>query len=141
MNVIHPIPWQEAQGLGYNAIATILPADLTETATATAQTLTIPLTNKAAKLVGINIKTKLADASDNAFDDVTMKIGDGDDDDRFLASTQVGTSATVAKFSAIQAERTYASDTLDIILTPKTGKALAHIDVGDIELHLQIRDV
>tara|TARA_R110000868_G_scaffold198_3_gene1959 strand:- start:891 stop:1511 length:621 start_codon:yes stop_codon:yes gene_type:complete len=77
-------------------------ADLTETTTNTAQVLealTLPagavVLNVAAKLI-----TPFKDASDNAFNNVAIEIGDGADTDRYLASTQINENGTEIDFAA-----------------------------------------
>lgn len=72
-------------------------ADLTETTTNTAQTLTtvLPvLAKQGVELVAAILKTPFTDDATNAFNSVTLKVGDGTDDDLYLTSTELNSYGT-----------------------------------------------
>ncbi len=141
MEHTYPLPLETASGEGHNAVTRITPSDLTETTAATAQTLTVAVKDQSIKLVGFRQAKPLSDKSDSAFDDISLKVGDGGDDDRFLAATQVGSSQTAKKGNGTDTTHFFAgADTLDIVLTPEAGKALADVDDGDLELLWEVRE-
>jgi len=79
-----------------NLLVIVGHADLTESAANTAQT--IPLLSlaagKAARFVKYDLVTPFKDASDAAFNTTAAIIGDGNDTDRFLASTELNVNGT-----------------------------------------------
>jgi hypothetical protein len=123
----------------------ITAADLTEAAAATAQTIEAWTVAKGttARLVGMELEEAFEDASDGAFNTTTLKVGDGDDDDRYLASTQLNANGSQVDFSiGTLNKRVYlAGDTIDAIFGSQTGKSLADIDTGRVVLVFAVQDL
>jgi hypothetical protein len=87
---------------GYTHRARVTHADLTQTATNTAQTLelfSVPA-GSMVKSLAIVLVTAFKDASDAAFNTNAVTIGDGASASRFLASTQLNENGTEILFAA-----------------------------------------
>jgi hypothetical protein len=93
---VSPLPYEARIATGFTHVAEIVAADLTQVTAATAQTIELipvalgSLVEKAAVLV----ETAFADASDTAFNSVTVEVGDGGSAARFLAAQQVNVNGT-----------------------------------------------
>ena len=79
-----------------NLLVIVEHTDLTETAANTAQTLALLslAAGKACRFVKYDLPVPFKDASDAAFNSCAVTLGDGNDVDRFLASTQLNENGT-----------------------------------------------
>lgn len=90
--------------------------------------------------VALHVPTLLSDASDGDFDDVTIKVGDADDDDRYLTATQIAAAAgsPVAHKAGVGPYVTPAAAVLKAVFTPEAGKAVANLDGGRVIVFARI---
>ena len=89
---VYPLPTAGKADIGANYLVVITHEDLTTSTTNTAQTLTNALPVKAkqsVELVACMLKTAFSDDATNAFNGLTVTVGDGTDADLFLASTEL----------------------------------------------------
>jgi hypothetical protein len=152
-----PLSLQEAALSGFTHRCIITHADLTETATATAQTIQMAsvavgtLVDRAA----FHLVTPFANSADAAFNDIKLLIGDGNDTDRYLRSNTAGTgvqinvngtevldhinpvAASTAGLDSAPFMYT-AADTVDAVFGSMTAKALNDLDTGEIHIFLRI---
>lgn len=140
---------QEQIKSGYTHKIKLTYEDLTVTATATAQTFEAisVAAGQAVVACGLRVVTALSDASDNAFNDTAITVGDGSDPDRFLTSTQLNVNGTEVLYKVTaNAVDTLpyayaAADTIDVVVNSMTGKALDDIDGGEFYVFLKIVDL
>lgn len=88
---------QEAALHGATHVVVITHDDLTEAGTNTAQTITnaFPVLNKVGVgLVKMELRQAFEDSDVAAFNSVTVIVGDGNDTDRYLASTELNENGT-----------------------------------------------
>lgn len=133
----------EKIALGADLIVKLTAEDLTETATATAQVIPI-YTAKPGQVVGVAgifLKTPLKDASDAAFNDCALQVGDTGDADRLLTSTQLNENGTEVIHKAGTGGHMYATETaVNATVGSMTAKALSNIDVGEVYIALTVKD-
>jgi hypothetical protein len=95
-----PVMTAEAAYHKATHVAVVTHEDLTEATANTAQT--IPLftaaANSAVRLVKMILKVAFKDASDAAFNNVAITLGDSGDVDRLLPSTQINENGTEVDF-------------------------------------------
>ena len=133
----------ERAATGFTHRINITHEDLTETTANTAQTIAI-FTVAAGDVVNdaaLAVTTPFEDASDNAFNTTTVQVGDGDDTDQYIASTEVNVNGTEVKYMACAADAQLAStaaDTVDILVGSMTAKSLSNIDVGELDVFLSV---
>jgi hypothetical protein len=85
--------------------------------------------------------TAFEDASDAAFNDTNVSVGDGGDTDRFIASTEVNENGTEVDFAANANTTAYAytaADTVDLLVESMNAKSLSNIDAGEIHIYLAV---
>lgn len=118
--------------------------DLTETAASTAQTLTpITVANLTSwqTLFGL-VRVPFENTADSAFVSVAATMGDGGDTSRFLASQEMcvnGTEVCLKMGTGTTLQYT-AADTVDIVVTPTTGKSLSDLNKGEAWFYGVFRD-
>jgi len=126
---------------GANRRIVLTHEDLTQAADNTAQTIALftAAAKERVKLIGFNLVTPFADASDSAFNNVAITVGDSDVD-LYLASTQVNVNGTeILAGAGTGSEFCYATATaINIIFGSMADKALEDIDTGEIHLFFQI---
>ena len=133
----------ERAATGFTHRINITHEDLTETTANTAQTIAI-FTVAAGDVVNdaaLAVTTPFEDASDNAFNTTTVQVGDGDDTDQYIASTEVNVNGTEVKYMACAADAQLAytaADTVDILVGSMTAKSLSNIDVGELDVFLSV---
>lgn len=122
--------------------ATITHEDLTETTANTAQVIDVLDLNDGdiIKAVWVNNKTAFEDDSDEAFNATGLTIGDDDDADRFLASSQLNANGTeIGRAVGIGAPFIYGADkTLKATFGSMTAKSLSDIDTGELEIFVEL---
>ena len=139
----YELPANTKAATGFTHQIVVTHSDLTETTAATAQTIEIlsvapgDVVEKAAfKLV-----TPFEDASDSAFNDTNIEVGDGGDTDRFIASTEVNENGTEIDFAANANTTAYAytaADTVDLKVNSMSAKSLSNLDAGEIHIYLAV---
>ena len=116
--------------------------DLTEATANTAQTLPLFNVKKGTlvELVAMLLCEAFADQDDTAFNTAKVKIGDGVDDDRFLASTEINSNGAKIEGSAgTQSAFVYtADDTVDLVVASMAEKSLSNIDKGKLMLLFKV---
>lgn len=142
----HPCDIQTGQAKGANLLVEIGHADLTETATATAQTLS-PITlaaNQAIFLVHAEVAENFEDTADAANNTNTVTVGDGGSATRFLASHQINANGTPVAIKAGALTQPYlytVADTVDFFFgAPTTGKTLAALNKGRYLAYFRVVD-
>jgi hypothetical protein len=137
---------QEKAGQGFTHRIELTHADLTETATNTAQNIPI-FTVTAGMLVtkaAMVLKTAFTDASDAAFNTTPLIVGDDGNDDRFIVSTELNSNGTEVLYAAPASTTDYvyvADNTIDAIFGSMSAKALNDIDGGEVHIFLHIIDL
>jgi len=142
---VSPLPYEARIATGFTHVAEIVAADLTQVTAATAQTIELipvalgSLVEKAAVLV----ETAFADASDTAFNSVTVEVGDGGSAARFLAAQQVNVNGTevMAKGGTGTLHAYTGTDTVDIKFNSMSDKSLVDIDTGKLFVFLSVREL
>jgi hypothetical protein len=83
----------------------------------------------------------LSDASDAAFNDTQVQVGDGNDTDEYIAATQVNENGTEVLFAANVNTVPFAytaADTVDLLVESMTAKSLSNLDAGEIHIYLAV---
>lgn len=138
-----PLTMEERVAERADFVAILTHEDLTETGAGTAQTIPFNVVDKlTVECVKAVLDTPFEDSSSTANDTTLVKVGDGTDDDHFLASTELSANGSYVEIQAGTgvAKPYTADDTVDVVVTPKTGTALADIDVGQLRLFFRIAD-
>jgi hypothetical protein len=140
---IYELPYETKAATGFSHKAVVTHTDLTEATADTDQTIALlsvapgDVVEKAAyKLV-----TAFADASDAAFNDTKVQVGDGTDTDEYIAATQVNVNGTEVLFAANVNTVPFAytaADTVDLLVESMTAKSLSNIDAGEIHIYLAV---
>jgi hypothetical protein len=116
--------------------------DLTEATTATAENedFSLPI-GSLVEVVGVKIESQLSDASDAAFNDVTLTItkvaGAAGASATLMTAKQVSTSATVSYLAGTATAPgivTGADEYLRLTFTPESGKANVNLDGGRLKV-------
>jgi len=145
---IRPLSTQEKADTGMTHSVKVTAADLTETTNNTAQAISLnPVVNgSVVKYGGYFLKTTFQDASDAAFNDVAIELGDATVTSRYLASSQInenGTEVTAGftPYSSATAPHAYvAADTILLTVGSMASKALNDIDTGEVWLFISVVD-
>jgi hypothetical protein len=128
---------------GYNYRFVIDHPDLTTTANATAQDITLITlpANSVVKSAATFLRTAFADTADNAYDLTTLIVGDAGNDDRYITSQELNVNGTeiTAQAHASTTPHAYATATAVVAkFTPKTGKNLAALNAGEVHIFLEV---
>jgi hypothetical protein len=149
------LSYEEQIASGFTHRVKVVAADLTDTDTA--QTLQLfPQTSgktlPAGTVVwraGLRLATAFDASGDAAIDSLTVIVGDGSDDNRLIASTQLAVDGTEILY-AVTANAVdtlpyayLAADTIDAIFTCSGGASptLAEIDSGEVYIYLALADL
>jgi hypothetical protein len=149
---------------GANRMYEVDHADLTTTATNTAQTLTVAVPAKAAvRFLMMELETAFDTGNTNYTGSLAVKVGDGTDDDLFLTSTELASdgSEVFRKFAPLPAltavttigattntvvtaaalgEKVYtAADTLDFVFTPNAEEAVSANTSGKVRFYFNVQ--
>ena len=135
----------EQAAMGASHKITVTYADLlTATTTNEAMTCTIPILAKmGAEVVYADLKTAFAGTTfTNGTTSLTCIIGDGGDDDRFLASMQVAAANTEIwlKYGTGTKLAYTTTDTIDIKFQPNAENTLDELTAGEITFYLNLKD-
>lgn len=136
---------EEKVASGFTHAAQVTFEDLTETATATAQTLQVfdVVDGTIVRNFASRVVTAFSDASDAAFNDVAVTGGDGGSANRFLVSQQVNVNGTevMGKVGTGFPYIYLADDTIDVVFNSMTGKALNDLDAGEMWFFAALYDI
>lgn len=129
---------QEQAKTGANIAFDVKYSDFTTTATNTAETLTFDIAaGKGFHVVYAKVKTEFV--GPNGTDSLTLKVGDGDDDDQFLTSMEMATESTEVsgKFGTSRADGVFyeAADTIDFKFTPNKENATSGFTAGEVVIY------
>lgn len=145
--IAYPLQLEEQSATGFTHRIRITHEDLTEAADNTAQTIAILSVPARAYVsdAAFNLVTPFKDSDDNAFNSTTIIVGDGGSTNRYIASAQVNENGTeILAGPGVNSSVRYAytsADTIDIIFGSMTDKALADIDVGELDVYLKVNDL
>lgn len=140
---VYPLNDNERAATGFTHRINLTHEDLTETTANTAQTIAI-FTLAAGDVVkdaALAVTTAFKDASDTAFNTTTVIVGDGDDDDQYIVSTEVNENGSEVLYRACAADAQLAytaTDTVDIIFGSMAAKSLSDIDTGELDVFLSV---
>lgn len=128
---------------GYTDLIILTEADLTVTATNTAQTIAIANVHLGdiVQDCAVFLKTPFKNSADAAFNTNTLIIGDGNVTNRFLTSTELnvnGTEILAAPGTATTSFAYVVDDTIDVVVGSMAAKALADLDTGEVHIYLRI---
>lgn len=133
---------------GFTHRARITHTDLTVTATATAQVIPLYTGKKGTTItrVATYVRTAFSDASDSAFNDSALTIGDTGSAARFLASQQLNVNGTeVMAKHGTGTLHTYAAAGSAAILNATfgsmTAKSLSELDAGEIDIFFGVAEL
>ncbi len=142
--ILEQLGLEEMAATGATHKVVVTHKDLTETAVSTAQTLTpITVANLTSwqTTLGI-IRVPFENTADAAFVSVLAEMGIGGDTARFLGQQEMcvnGTEIAVKVGTGTTTQFTGA-DTVDIVFTPTTGKALSNLNKGEAWFYGIFRD-
>lgn len=140
---VYELPANTKAATGFTHKAVVTHSDLTETTADADQTIAL-LSVAAGDVVekaAYKLVTAYSDASDAAFNDTKVQVGDGGDTDRFIAATQVNENGTEVLFAANANTTAYAytaADTVDLLVESMTAKSLSELDAGEIHIYLAV---
>jgi hypothetical protein len=132
--VITPLSNQDRIAFEADFVVQIEAADLTETTTNTAQAITLFTAPAGYQPIykGRYLETPFEDASDAAFNSLTVSYGDAGSATRYQAAVQANVNGTEVLYSPASATQYLATSDTAVLATvgSMTGKSLANIDVG-----------
>jgi hypothetical protein len=139
----YELPANTKAATGFTHQVVVTHEDLTETTADTDQTIALlsVVAGDVVEKAAFKLVTAFEDASDAAFDDTNVSVGDGGDTDRFIASTEVNENGTEVDFAANANTTAYAytaADTVDLLVESMTAKSLSNIDAGELHIYLAV---
>jgi hypothetical protein len=140
---VYELPNETKAATGFTHKAIVTHVDLTEATADTDQTIAL-LSVAAGDVVekaAYKLVTPFKDASDAAFNDTKVQVGDGTDTDEYVAATQVNENGTEVLFAANVNTVPFAytaADTVDLLVESMTAKSLSNIDAGEIHIYLAV---
>jgi hypothetical protein len=140
---IFELPAETKAATGFTHKAIVTHADLTLTTADADQTIAL-LSVAAGDVVekaAYKLVTAFSDASDAAFNDTKVQVGDGTDTDEYIAATQVNVNGTEVLFAANVNTVPFAytaADTVDLLVESMTAKSLSDLDAGEIHIYLAV---
>ena len=139
----YELPAETKAATGFTHKSVVTHTDLTESAADTDQTIAL-LSVAAGDVVekaAYKLVTAFSDASDAAFNDTKVQVGDGSDTDEYIAATQVNENGTEVLFAANVNTVPFAytaADTVDLLVESMTAKSLSNLDAGEIHIYLAV---
>ena len=140
---VYELPAETKAATGFTHKAIVTHVDLTLTTADADQTIAL-LSVAAGDVVekaAYKLVTPFSDASDAAFNDTNVSVGDGGSTARFIASTEVNVNGTEVLFAANANTTAYvytAADTVDLLVESMTAKSLSDLDAGEIHVYLAV---
>ena len=137
------LPAETKAATGFTHKFIVTHEDVTESTADTDQTIAL-LSVAAGDVVekaAYKLVTPFKDASDSAFKDTKLQVGDGTDTDEYIAATQVNENGTEVLFAANVNTVPFAytaADTVDLLVESMTAKSLSDLDAGEIHIYLAV---
>jgi hypothetical protein len=140
---VYELPNETKAATGFTHKAIVTHVDLTETTADTDQTIALlsVVAGDVVQKAAFQLVTAFKDASDAAFNDTQVQVGDGNDTDEYIAATQVNENGTEVLFAANVNTVPYAytaADTVDLLVESMTAKSLSNLDAGEIHIYLAV---
>ena len=108
-----PLPTESKAQMGATHVAVITYADLASGATNTfVLTNAVPAAKQGYELVGMVLVTPFVDNATNGHNSTAIKVGDGDDDDLYLTSTELNIHGTEVYVKFPREDRTFSTTKL-----------------------------
>jgi hypothetical protein len=140
---VFELPAETKAATGFTHKAVVTHEDLTLTTADADQTIAL-LSVAAGDVVekaAYKLVTAFSDASDGAFNDTKVQVGDGTDTDEYIAATQVNVNGTEVLYAANVNTVPFAytaADTVDLLVESMTAKSLSDLDAGEIHIYLAV---
>jgi hypothetical protein len=140
---VYELPNETKAATGFTHKAIVTHVDLTESTADTDQTIALlsVVAGDVVQKAAYQLVTAFSDASDAAFNDTQVQVGDGNDTDEYIAATQVNQNGTKVLFAANVNTVPFAytaADTVDLLVESMTAKSLSNIDAGEIHIYLAV---
>jgi hypothetical protein len=140
---VYELPNETKAATGFTHKAIVTHVDLTETTADTDQTIALlsVVAGDVVQKAAFQLVTAFSDASDAAFNDTQVQVGDGSDTDEYIAATQVNENGTKVLFAANVNTVPFAytaADTVDLLVESMTAKSLSNLDAGEIHIYLAV---
>jgi hypothetical protein len=140
---VYELPNETKAATGFTHKAIVTHVDLTESTADTDQTIALlsVVAGDVVQKAAFQLVTAFSDASDAAFNDTQVQVGDGNDTDEYIAATQVNENGTEVLFAANVNTVPYAytaADTVDLLVESMTAKSLSNLDAGEIHIYLAV---
>jgi hypothetical protein len=139
----YELPAETKAATGFTHKSIVTHEDLTEATADTDQTIALlsVVAGDVVEKAAYKLVTAFKDASDAAFNDTKVQVGDGVDTDEYIAATQVNENGTEVLFAANVNTVPFAytaADTVDLLVESMTAKSLSNIDAGEIHIYLSV---
>ena len=140
---VYELPNETKAATGFTHKAIVTHVDLTESTADTDQTIALlsVVAGDVVQKAAFQLVTAFSDASDAAFNDTQVQVGDGNDTDEYIAATQVNENCTEVLFAANVNTVPFAytaADTVDLLVESMTAKSLSNLDAGEIHIYLAV---
>ena len=140
---VYELPNETKAATGFTHKAIVTHVDLTESDADTDQTIALlsVVAGDVVQKAAYQLVTAFSDASDAAFNDTQVQVGDGNDTDEYIAATQVNENGTEVLFAANVNTVPFAytaADTVDLLVESMTAKSLSNLDAGEIHIYLAV---
>jgi hypothetical protein len=128
---VYELPNETKAATGFTHKAIVTHVDLTESTADTDQTIALlsVVAGDVVQKAAYQLVTAFSDASDAAFNDTQVQVGDGNDTDEYIAATQVNENGTKVLFAANVNTVPFAytaADTVDLLVESMTAKSLSN---------------
>ena len=139
----YELPTETKAATGFTHKSVVTHTDLTESDADTDQTIALlsVVAGDVVQKAAYQLVTAFSDASDAAFNDTQVQVGDGNDTDEYIAATQVNENGTEVLFAANVNTVPFAytaADTVDLLVESMTAKSLSNLDAGEIHIYLAV---
>ena len=140
---VYELPNETKAATGFTHKSVVTHTDLTESTADTDQTIALlsVVAGDVVQKAAFQLVTAFKDASDAAFNDTQVQVGDGNDTDEYIAATQVNENGTEVLFAANVNTVPFAytaADTVDLLVESMTAKSLSNLDAGEIHIYLAV---
>ena len=140
---VYELPNETKAATGFTHKAIVTHVDLTESTADTDQTIALlsVVAGDVVQKAAFQLVTAFSDASDAAFNDTQVQVGDGNDTDEYIAAKQVNENGTEVFFAANVNTVPFAytaADTVDLLVESMTAKSLSNLDAGEIHVYLAV---
>jgi hypothetical protein len=140
---VYELPNETKAATGFTHKAIVTHVDLTESTADTDQTIALlsVVAGDVVEKAAFQLVTAFSNASDAAFNDTKVQVGDGSDTDEYIAAKQVNENGTEVLFAANVNTVPFAytaADTVDLLVESMTAKSLSDLDAGEIHIYLAV---